>query len=117
MANTEEANIEETSAVGIFPAGASPYRVEDVAGNVWEWTRSCWGRTSIRQPDYGYPYDPSDGREDICGPDLPVLRGGSWFLFQWYARCAARYRYLPGNFYYFIGFRVVVSLVFPSSES
>jgi len=55
-ANTEEAGLGETSPVGLFPKGASPYGAHDVAGNVWEWTGSLWGRTSIRRPDYRYPY-------------------------------------------------------------
>ncbi|MBN1953705.1 MAG: SUMF1/EgtB/PvdO family nonheme iron enzyme [Anaerolineae bacterium] len=51
-----------------------------------------WGRNSAYRPDYGYPYDPHDGREELDGPDLRVLRGGSWFGGQWDARCAPRFR-------------------------
>jgi formylglycine-generating enzyme required for sulfatase activity len=77
-ANTKEAGIEETSTVGAFPDGASPYGVMDVAGNVWEWTRSKWGLSSVARPDYAYPYDPDDGREGQSGLDWRVVRGGSW---------------------------------------
>jgi formylglycine-generating enzyme required for sulfatase activity len=76
-ANTKGAGLQQTSAVGLFPSGASPYSVLDMAGNVWEWTLSRWGRRSSA-PDYGYPYQAGEGREALGGPDLRILRGGSW---------------------------------------
>lgn len=59
----------ETGARGRRPAGATPEGVEDMAGNLAEWT------STLFKP---YPYDPTDGRED---PDLPgerVTRGGDY---------------------------------------
>ncbi len=111
-ANTEEAGLGETSAVGVFPRSASPFGVLDMSGNVWEWTCSRWGRRSIRTPDYGYPYRPEDGREEPGGPDLRVVRGGSWFYDERNARCAVRFRVVPDDFNGDIGLRVVVSLSF-----
>ena len=73
-ANTEEAKLGETSPVGMFPGGASPEGLLDMAGNVWEWTRSKWGM-DIRKPTYGYPYEWQDGREALSGPDFRVVRG------------------------------------------
>jgi formylglycine-generating enzyme required for sulfatase activity len=108
-ANTEEAGVGATSAVGTFPAGASPCGALDLAGNVWEWTTTRWGRTSISRPDYGYPYDAADGREKLDGPDLRVLRGGSWRHYQRVARCAFRSGNFPDYFSSLVGFRVCVA--------
>ncbi len=96
--------------VGTFPQGASPYGVLGMIGNTWEWTRSLWG-PNMRQPTFTYPYDPSDGREDPeAATDVRrVLRGVSFLNEQRTARCAARYRYSPGNFFPSVGFRVAVS--------
>ncbi len=71
--------IGSTSAVGCFPTGASPYEIEDMAGNVWEWTRSLWG-DDWGKPTYGYHYVPDDGREDMHADRRVrrVLRGGSF---------------------------------------
>jgi len=98
--NTFEARIGSTSAGGIFPAGQSPSGAMDMAGNVWEWCQSLY------KP---YPYRAHDGREEIEAEGLRVIRGGSWGFDAWNARCAFRYRYFPGGFFTFIGFRVVLS--------
>ncbi len=79
------------SPVGVFAQGASPYGVLDMAGNVWEWTQSLWGE-KIEAPDYPYPYDPADGREDTAAADrvLRVVRGGSFNYDRDFVRCAYR---------------------------
>jgi formylglycine-generating enzyme required for sulfatase activity len=83
--------LQRTSAVGIYPDGASPCGALDMAGNVWEWCLNKHKR----------PADVSLG-----GEAPRVLRGGSWFDFREIARCAYRDGYAPvgrnGN----LGFRV-----------
>ncbi|WP_295458987.1 SUMF1/EgtB/PvdO family nonheme iron enzyme [uncultured Thiodictyon sp.] len=108
-ANTEAAGLQTTSPVGCFPAGASPCGALDLTGNVWEWTRSRWG-SDILRPDFRYPYDPHDGRESLTGPDLRVVRGGSWDDHSRNARCAYRVRGVPDYFNRDVGFRLVLSL-------
>jgi serine/threonine-protein kinase len=64
-------NVGDTSAVGSYPNGASPYGVMDMAGNVVEWVAD-W---------YDARYYNSSTRLDPPGPVVGierVLRGGSW---------------------------------------
>jgi formylglycine-generating enzyme required for sulfatase activity len=97
-------SINHPTAVGMYPKGATttgPAALHDVVGNVWEWTLSLY---------CDYPYDPTDGRNDL-GTDGPrVLRGGSWYVSQWDARCASRRWGHPDIFGSLSGFRVVLSL-------
>ena len=96
--------------VGSYPAGASPYGVLDMAGNVREWTRSLWGFT--------YPYQPDDGREDLDAPSDTgrVVRGGSFFTPSVRFASAAHRDYLmPDAHSFHGGFRVAVSSSVPGS--
>lgn len=88
-----------TTAVGSFPGGATPQNVLDLAGNVWEWTRSEF------KP---YPYDPDDGREtlDNAVNKQFTLRGGSWYNQTSDLRASSRTYYSPDFQNDFIGFRL-----------
>jgi len=57
-----------TAPVGGRPRGASPYGVQDMLGNLREWTS-----TTFRP----YPYNGNDGREGWSGPGAVVVRGAS----------------------------------------
>jgi iron(II)-dependent oxidoreductase len=59
--------------VGAYPAGASAYGVEQLIGDVWEWTSSDF------QPWPGFvPMIYKQYSEPFFGGDYKVLRGGSW---------------------------------------
>ncbi|MCP4696504.1 MAG: SUMF1/EgtB/PvdO family nonheme iron enzyme, partial [Gammaproteobacteria bacterium] len=107
-ANTEEAGLKTSCAVGLFPNGDSSYGLADSIGNVWEWTNTRWGRKSA-ESDYLYPYDPKDGRENPRGPDLRITRGGSFYNDRKIARCAFRCWFIPDSCSENVGFRVVMS--------
>ena len=106
-ANYDKTNIGTTSPVGAFPGGASPYGCEEMSGNVWEWCHSLY------KP---YPYDLEDGRENPGESGLRVLRGGSFFDFEWSVRCADRSGYDPDGIDFIVGFRVVVAPGFVSGH-
>jgi formylglycine-generating enzyme required for sulfatase activity len=44
--NCSKLELGETTPVGVFHDGASPFGCLDMSGNVSEWTRSLWSRTS-----------------------------------------------------------------------
>jgi formylglycine-generating enzyme required for sulfatase activity len=96
--NTKESEKNTTTPIGTYPEGASPYGVQDMAGNVWEWVSTL---------HFSYPYSLSDRREGPNDPDYRVLRGGSWHADARFARAAFRWSSRPGNFDDNTGFRVV----------
>ena len=108
--NVSESGFGATTPVGIYANGASPYGCLDMAGNVWEWTRSLWGK-DLMKPDFVYPYDPGDPKREAldAGDEVyRVVRGGSWDAPRVNARCAYRYWGPPDYRYYYRGFRVVL---------
>ncbi|HEX5706185.1 MAG TPA: SUMF1/EgtB/PvdO family nonheme iron enzyme [Pyrinomonadaceae bacterium] len=62
-----------TTAVGLFPEGASPVGCLDMTGNVWEWTSDSFegypGFRAFPYPEYSEVWFDGDHR---------VLKGGSW---------------------------------------
>lgn len=67
-ANVKERGLRGTAAVGSFGAGASPYGVDDMVGNVWEWTA-----------DWYLPYPGNATDDPYYGEKFRVTRGGGWF--------------------------------------
>ena len=98
-------NINDTTPVNKYHKGASFYGVLDMAGNVWEWTSSQWG-WDWKKPDFGYPYNPHDGREDLHTAGFYVLRGGSFNLGPNLVRSAFRNWNAPNARRSNTGFRV-----------
>jgi formylglycine-generating enzyme required for sulfatase activity len=57
-----------TEPIGSYPEGQSPYGLNDMSGNVWEWVDSYY------LPHPGNPVTRAE-----YGKDKRVLKGGSWF--------------------------------------
>ena len=85
-------------------SGASVYGCEDMSGNVWEWCYSCqW------QENYSaYVRDDLKDPAYASGAARRALRGGSFFNYDKFVRCASRYSYDVDIGYGNLGFRVVV---------
>ena len=90
-----------TSAVGVFQQGHAENGAADLAGNVWEWTRSVY------RP---YPYRPDRWIEDLDTPatEKRVLRGGAWAFDSGFLFGAYRGRNVPNYRNDSVGFRCVV---------
>ena len=92
-------NIGDTTEVGKYPSGASPYGALDMSGNVWEWVNDWYADNYYQNSPQKNPRGASDGQSR-------VLRGGSWDYDSRNVRAADRDRGNPG-FRGIFGFRCV----------
>jgi hypothetical protein len=69
--------------VGLYPLGATPEDVHDMAGNVWEWVADWYDEKQTAR----------------------VVRGGSWNYTERSLRAANRFRSEPDDWYVDFGFR------------
>lgn len=88
--------------VGSFPGGASPFGIEDMAGNVAEWVADWYLPGFYSQPEASglNPLGPVVGT-------TKVVRGGSWDTVPFFSRTVHRQEYPPNSQQLFIGFRCV----------
>ena len=95
-----EDGFKDTSPVGSFPAGASPFGVHDMAGNVNEWVADWY--------DPNYYASLASGIENPPGPEAGAergIRGGSAGLNATKLRTTNRGSAKPGGYGYYGGFR------------
>jgi formylglycine-generating enzyme required for sulfatase activity len=98
-----EGAIGDTTCVGVYLQGASPYGVMDMAGNVWEWCADWYDANYYEKGENHNPTGPENGTSR-------VVRGGSWNYPLDNARAAYRYRNHPDYRYYNGGVRCARTL-------
>ena len=81
-------HVHQTTPVGSYPDGASPYGVLDMAGNAWEWVLDGYS------PEY-YSISPGENPISDSPVNRRVLRGGNWDSNEEGARSANRFWAFP----------------------
>jgi formylglycine-generating enzyme required for sulfatase activity len=90
-ANYKESGPQQATPVGLYPFGATPEGVEDMAGNVWEWMASWYDQAQT----------------------MKVLQGGSWSGSASGLHASGRNRGVPGLRNDNLGFRVAREVPVP----
>jgi formylglycine-generating enzyme required for sulfatase activity len=93
--NGATSHLNRTTAVGVYPNGATTQRAMDMAGNLWEW---CVNK-------YDKLRDPAAMKIDGSN-DARVIRGGSWDDTSVDLRASFRDRGVASDRYDSIGFRL-----------
>ncbi|HKY52814.1 MAG TPA: SUMF1/EgtB/PvdO family nonheme iron enzyme, partial [Anaerolineales bacterium] len=92
--NSELANfnhqVNETTQVGTYAKGTSPYGVLDMAGNAWEWVADGY------QPDF-YSRSPEENPVSDSPVNQRVIRGGNWDSNEEGIRVTNRFWAFPGR--------------------
>jgi iron(II)-dependent oxidoreductase len=91
----QKANYPLTMPVGSFPKSASPFGIEDMAGNAWEWCAEIQA-----------PY-PDQNSEEAPDKKLRARRGGSWANVAMHIRSADRQPAPQDDLNIYTGFRCV----------
>jgi len=91
-------NVDNTTEVGYYEKGKSPYGVYDMAGNVWEWVNDWYDGMYYQSSPSSNPTGPSSGQ-------YRVLRGGAWYNGDYYVRSAYRSGDNPTYTLNSVGFR------------
>lgn len=63
--------VNQTTEVGIYPDGVSPYGAFDMSGNVWEWVSDWYAENYYSNSPVNNPTGPISGQSR-------VVRGGAW---------------------------------------
>lgn len=87
-----------TARVGSFPLGRSPFGVEDLAGNVWEWVEDWFDPEFYRQSPSANPVNNTIG-------EFKVIRGGGWGNNPFGLRSTLRHANPSGVGLSMVGFR------------
>jgi formylglycine-generating enzyme required for sulfatase activity len=93
-ANSFESDLGRSTAVGMYPGGASALGVLDLAGTVWEWCQNAYE-------------NPDDVTVNTDSKITRVLRGGSFGGGRRYCRAPFRAHYTPDNRSNGYGFRLL----------
>jgi very-short-patch-repair endonuclease len=94
LANTSEAGLNRTTAVGLYPQGLAECGASDLAGNLQEWCQNDHGEHQVVD---GY----NNGNSK-------VLRGGSFYLNRLGAASSFRLNVSPNYGNYAFGWRLVI---------
>jgi eukaryotic-like serine/threonine-protein kinase len=74
----------DTTPVGSYQIGSSPWGVMDMAGNVWEWVADWYDENY-------YNYSPSENPSGPSNGSYYIVRGGSWrYYYNWDVRTTIR---------------------------
>lgn len=90
--------VRDTTPVGSYESGKSPYGLYDMAGNVLEWVNDWYGETYYQSSPSSNPQGPEAG-------DFRVVRGGAWSISDYGVRSASRVGYILSYTSSIIGFR------------
>lgn len=88
----------DTTLVGSYESGQSPYGAYDMTGNVWEWVADWYGASYYGESPLNDPPGPETG-------SARVVRGGTWQFSNYSLRAANRYWFDPSSAPENVGFR------------